>query len=176
MSIVLKNVPNILTSTRILLTPFIIYFSVINKMKTCIILALIAAITDLFDGLIARKFNLMSSFGAKLDTISDKLFACSLIIALILKNQLFILCLIGEILITVINLISFAKGKNPTTKYIGKIKTTLLFITIILGFISIVYPDIISFVNITIIISFIFQLLSSFCYLNYYLNFEKITN
>lgn len=174
--LIIKNIPNILTLIRIILTPFIIYFSIINRMKVCICLICIGAITDLLDGLIARKFNLQSSIGAKLDTISDKLFAGCLVIALIFKNYLFILCLMGEIFITIINLVSFAKGKNPKTMFIGKVKTTILFITIILGFISIPYPNITIFANITILISFIFQILSSMCYLNYFINFKKIAN
>ena len=176
MHIIIKNIPNILTAIRIILTPFIIYLSSIDNIKLCIILILIASITDLFDGLIARSFNLVSPFGAKLDTISDKLFAGSLIISLMFKNNLFILCLIGEIFITIINLISFFKGKNPSTKYIGKIKTTILFITISLGFTTLIFPNLIFIINILIITSFIFQILSCFCYLNYYLNFEKIKN
>lgn len=163
---IIKNIPNILTSIRIILTPFIIYLSYIGKIKEALILIFIASITDMLDGMIARKFNLTSNFGAKLDTVSDKLFACSLIISLILKNKLFILCLIGEILIATINLISYFNNDNYGTKYIGKIKTTILFITVGLGFLSLLFGNITIIVNIFIIISFLFQIISSISYLD----------
>lgn len=173
---IVKNIPNILTICRIALIPFIIYFSFMNNIKLTIILILIAEITDFLDGLIARNFHLVSPIGAKLDTIADKLFAGSLIISLIIENKLFILCLIGEIIITIINILSFAKKQNPATTYIGKIKTTILFITICLGFISQININIITYVNIFIYISLILQILSIISYINYMLNFHKIVN
>lgn len=161
----IKNIPNILTSIRIILTPFIIYLSYIDNIIGALILIFIASISDMFDGMIARKYNLTSDFGAKLDTISDKLFAGCLVISLIIKNKLFILCLIGEIMIATINIISYFKKFNPKTKYIGKIKTTILFITVGLGFLSFIFPNITILVNIFIVISFILQIISSIFYL-----------
>ena len=172
----LKNIPNFLTICRIILTPFIIYLSVINDIKLAIVFIFIAEITDLLDGLIARKFNLVSKFGARLDTIADKLFAGCLIISLMIKNKLFIISLIGEIIITIINVCSFAKKQDPTTKYIGKVKTTILFVTIYLGFISQLHIDLIFYVNIFIIISSIFHILSIISYINRALTFEKVAN
>ena len=169
-----KNIPNILTSIRIIMTPFIIYFSAIDNLKVAIILIIVASITDMLDGFIARTFNFTSDFGAKLDTIADKLFAGCLIISIILKKHLFLLCLIGETLIATINIISFIQKKKPYTKYIGKIKTIILFITIILGFLSLIYSNLDTFVNILIIISFVFQIISCICYINYYFNFATM--
>ena len=162
---IIKNIPNILTSIRIILTPFIIYLSYVDNIIGALILVFVASITDMFDGMIARKYHFTSDLGAKLDTISDKLFAGCLVISQILKNKLFILCLIGEILIATINLISYFKNFNPKTKYIGKIKTTVLFITVGLGFLNLLFPNITILVNIFIIISFILQIISSLFYL-----------
>lgn len=173
MKSIIKNIPNILTCIRIIMTPFIIYFSLMENLKLAIILIIIASITDMLDGLIARSFNLTSEIGAKLDTIADKLFAGCIIISLIFTNKLFIISLIGEILITIINLISFAKNKNPHTEYIGKIKTIILFITIILEFISLLYCNLQVFVNIMIIISFIFQIICFITYIKYYLKTKR---
>lgn len=175
MKLLIKNIPNILTSIRILLTPFILYFTIKQDIKTAVILIIIASITDFFDGLIARNFNLISKFGATLDTISDKLFAGCLIIALIFKNSLFLLSFVGEIIISIINIYAFAFKKNPATKYIGKIKTTILFITISLGYISIINKDFTIYTNILIIISFILQLFSILTYFNHAINYRKVT-
>ena len=74
----IKYVPNILTSFRIISIPFIIVLFNLNKIELAIIIAIFTAITDCFDGYIARKFKVESEFGAKLDAVSDKFFAIGL--------------------------------------------------------------------------------------------------
>lgn len=172
MKYILKNIPNILTLIRIILTPFIIYLSVINNFKLCIVLIVISSLTDLFDGMIARKFNLVSSIGAKLDAIADKLFGGCLIITLLIKNNLFILCLIGEIIIVIINLIAYFKKRFDGTIFIGKVKTTILFITICLGFLSLKFTNLTFILNMCILMSFIFQILCIICYINCFINYK----
>ena len=172
MKSIIKNIPNILTILRILLTPFIIYLSFTNSFKLCIILIIIASLTDLLDGLIARTFNLVSTFGAKLDTIADKLFGGCLAIALIPKNILIIFCLVGEILIATINVISYFKGKYIGTKFVGKIKTTCLFITVGLGFLSIEFTNLVLAFDVCIFTTFALQMLCSICYLNESLTYK----
>lgn len=166
----LKYIPNILTIIRIILTPFIICLSYLNNIIGTLLLIFFASITDMFDGMIARKYHLTSDLGAKLDTISDKIFAGCLIISLIAKNNLFILCLIGEILILVINLISYFEKCNPKTIYIGKIKTTVLFITVGFGFINIFFLNVKPIVDILIILSFILQIVSCIFYFKLLVN------
>ena len=163
----IKNIPNILTILRIILTPFILVFAIKKQLHISIILMIVASITDFLDGKIARKFNLTSDLGAKLDASADKLYAGTLMICLILQNKLFILCLIGECLITIINVLSFLKKLNPKTIYIGKIKTTSLFITIIVSFISGIYSSVKPYVTPLICITFTLQLISIFFYLEH---------
>jgi len=55
---IFKNIPNILTFSRIILSLIGFILFILKFYKTCIIVLLIAAITDLLDGKIARKFNL----------------------------------------------------------------------------------------------------------------------
>ena len=81
----IKHIPNILTSIRIISIPFIVTFFTLDRIDLTIIIAIFAAITDYFDGLIARKFNVKSELGAKLDAVSDKFFAIGLLIALSIK-------------------------------------------------------------------------------------------
>lgn len=176
MKYIAKNIPNILTFLRILLTPFIIYLAFTNNFRLCILLIIIASLTDLLDGLIARSFNLTSTFGAKLDTVADKLFGGCLTIALIPQNILIILCLAGEIIITSINVISYLKGKYNKTKFIGKVKTTFLFITVCLGFLSTRFTNLILLLDICIFITFTLQILCSICYLNESLTYKIKTH
>lgn len=170
---ILKNIPNMLTLTRLILIPFILYFAFNKNLQLAIILIIIGAITDFFDGLIARSFNFVSELGAKLDTIADKFFAGTLIICLIIKNKLFILCLIGELLIAVTNTMSYLKKQNPKTKYIGKVKTAMLFITIIVSVTSELYSNINFLVDPFIYITFVLQIIALICYLGYTLFYKK---
>ena len=133
---ILPNIPNILSIIRLILIPFILVFFILDNIWVAIILTIIASITDFLDGRIARKFNLTSDLGAKLDIIADKFFAGILIISLIIKNVIFTIPLIGELIIATINIISYYLKKNPKTKYIGKIKATILYVTIIIGLVS----------------------------------------
>ncbi len=173
-----KNIPNILTGLRIALTPIIIVFGLNNNLKVVIILTIIASLTDMLDGFLARKWNVISTFGAKLDTVADKFFAISLVICLMKKNSLLIPVFILEILISVINLFYYIKYNNVKSLFIGKVKTTFLFITLILAFLTNIYENINLFVNILIIATLVLQVITIIKYLLYNklevnLEFEK---
>lgn len=170
---IIKYIPNTLSIIRIILIPLILVFTIKNNMKIAITLTIIAAITDTLDGRIARHFNVVSKLGTKLDVVADKLFAGILIISLIIKYKIFIICLIGELLITIINIISFFKKQNPKTEYIGKIKATALYITIIIGFISTLNNSFEILIIPFIIITTILQIWSIITYINCLINFKK---
>src|SRR2546430_17387808 len=67
------NVPNIITLTRIALIPVMAYYLFIGAYAIALPIFLAAALSDLADGYIARRFNLASTLGATLDPIADKL-------------------------------------------------------------------------------------------------------
>ena len=131
-----QMIPNILTIIRIVLTPIMIILSLFGHLKIVIPLAIIAALTDMIDGKLARYWNVISLKGAKLDAIADKVFAIGLIACLIPKNGTMSPLLILEIIIAVTNLYYHYKTKKTESLMIGKFKTTFLFITIISSFIS----------------------------------------
>ena len=66
------TVPNILTLSRILLTPLLMWFLVNRKMNQALVVFLVAGMTDVLDGFIARLFHQKSRFGAFLDPLADK--------------------------------------------------------------------------------------------------------
>ena len=123
-----KQLPNIITLSRIisLVVGFILF------MKGNTILSLIfyiyGAISDSIDGYFARRLNAYSKFGQYLDAISDKLYFLSLII---------ILPMIMELIISIINYLMLKKNKKVFTERVGKFKTTLLIITLIVALLSI---------------------------------------
>ena len=81
-----KHVPNILTLSRFALIPFIVYFIDAENYLLAFIFLTISALTDILDGFIARKFNLITNFGKLIDPLADKATQVSILIILTLKN------------------------------------------------------------------------------------------
>jgi cardiolipin synthase len=67
------NVPNLLTLLRLALVPFMAHFAWSGEYAIALPIFLVAALSDLADGYIARRFKLVSQFGALLDPVADKL-------------------------------------------------------------------------------------------------------
>ena len=88
------NLPNKLTVLRVIMIPFFVFFLLWqggeNRTFRLIALALfiIASLTDLLDGKIARKYNLVTNFGKFMDPLADKLLVCSALICLIELGEL----------------------------------------------------------------------------------------
>lgn len=148
-----RQIPNLLTLSRGLAPIVIIPAILFNKLFFVIILLIIFALTDFLDGKIARKYNLVSEFGVKLDAVCDKIFAISLIIPAIINHGIFIFNFVMEIAISYTNLLSYSKGNNPRSTIIGKIKTALLSLTLILAYIP----------NMNNLVIFIFSLITIIC-------------
>lgn len=148
-----RQIPNLLTLSRGLAPIVIIPAILFNKLYFVIILLNIFALTDFLDGKIARKYNLVSEFGVKLDAVCDKIFAISLIIPAIINHGIFIFNFVMEIAISYTNLLSYTKGNNPRSTIIGKIKTALLSLTLILAYIP----------NMNNLVIFIFSLITIIC-------------
>lgn len=168
-----KLIPNILTSLRLIFTPIIIILGFMEKYDLVIILVILCSLSDLFDGKLARKWNVISDFGAKLDTVADKAFAISLIACLIKNIKLLTIPLILEFLIAFTNLYFYYKKTHETHSLpIGKIKTTSLFITIIVAMISIFYSQLLFLVHGFIYVTINLQVLSFISYIEYFKDFE----
>ena len=76
-----KQIPNLLTLIRGTLAPILmIIATILNKIELAFIIIAISAFTDCIDGWFARKYNVVSEFGALLDTICDKLFTVCVIL------------------------------------------------------------------------------------------------
>ena len=131
----LKFIPNILTIIRFLMIPIII-FSVINgDYLVAFILFTISGITDIVDGFIARKFNLISNFGKLMDPLADKLTQVSMLAILVLQNIIPIWILVIVVLKEFIMVCgaSFLYGKDVVvySKWYGKLATVLFYIAIV---------------------------------------------
>ena len=84
----MKNVPNILTTLRLLACPILIYLFFFKIYLGILIIFILACLTDFFDGYIARKESLKSNFGKILDPIADKALIISMCILLIINDDI----------------------------------------------------------------------------------------
>lgn len=133
-----RQIPNLLTFSR-LLAPFVVIpLLCVGNIFGALIAEGIFALTDTFDGLIARRFNLVSDFGKRLDTICDKIFAITLLVPIYTIMPTISISIGLEVLIAVINSISTIKGNNPASSSLGKCKTFFLSGSILLGYLSMV--------------------------------------
>lgn len=168
-------IPNALTISRIILTPIIIVTGILGYTKTLIILATIAALTDLLDGKLARKWNVVSEIGAKLDTLADKLFAIGTIGCLIKISKILWIPFILEILIITINFYFYLKTKEAKSIMVGKIKTTFLFTTIIIAIATVFFSNIKPILFGMTYATINLQILSIIGYINKYFNDKRLS-
>lgn len=131
-----KQIPNLLTASRIISPLVIIPIALTGNIALCGLVTGLFATTDLFDGYLARKFNATSNLGKILDAVSDKIFATTAIIPLILTNPLFLINTLGEIGIGLYNSYSQVKGYTQNSTMTGKIKSASLYTTIVAGYLS----------------------------------------
>ena len=136
------NLPNKLTTLRVIMIPFFVFFLLWqngeNRIFRMIALALfiIASLTDLLDGKIARKYNLVTNFGKFMDPLADKLLVCSALICLIELNALpawmVIIIISREFIISGFRLIASDNGVVIAASYWGKFKTTFQMVSVVL--------------------------------------------
>ena len=147
MSLILKNIPNILTLLRILLAPTFFILFIYEHYSYSVICFFIASVTDLLDGFLARKFNIISKFGKLYDPLADKIlvllaFVCMFLYPykyMDLRNFRYLPSIINSILIVLVFrdlLITVLREKLKKHKiileanFIGKVKTVMLLISI----------------------------------------------
>lgn len=136
------NLPNKLTIIRVCLIPFFVaalLFDHGNNYTMRIVanvLFIVASLTDLFDGKIARKYNLVTNFGKFMDPLADKLLVCSAMICFIELDKLpawIVIIIIGrEFIISGFRLIAAENGVVIAANYWGKFKTASQMVMIIL--------------------------------------------
>lgn len=169
-----KMIPNILTVIRLIAAPLVIILAALKLYLAAFIILIIACITDFFDGKLARKWNVVSSMGAKLDCIADKVLSISMIIFLTLKFKMYAIILIFECIIGIYNIIVYLKTDHVESLFIGKIKTTVIFFTMIFGFLYFVNNNLKDVLIGLIYMSANLQLLTLISYIFHY--YDKLKN
>lgn len=131
------------------------------------IIAGFGAVTDYFDGKSSRKHNSASEYGKILDQVTDKIFAGIIGINLLFLNPNYLFILLGELLISIVNVGYKIKDHDLDIKStkVGKFKEWPLFATLTLGYFSSINSLLLSISNISIGITFLIQLLTSCSYI-----------
>ena len=136
------NLPNKLTVLRICMIPFFVAALLYeggtsqNMRILADVLFIAASLTDLLDGKIARKYNLVTNFGKFMDPLADKLLVCSALICLIELGQLpawmVIIIISREFIISGFRLVAADNGIVIAASYWGKFKTVFQMTAVIL--------------------------------------------
>ena len=134
------NLPNKLTVLRVIMVPFFVFFMLApyfpdNGKYIAVAIFIIASLTDMLDGKIARKYNLVTNFGKFMDPLADKLLVCSAMICLVATGQLaswiVIIIISREFIISGFRLIAADNGIVIAASYWGKFKTVFQMLMII---------------------------------------------
>ncbi len=132
------NLPNKLTLLRVFMIPvFIIFMKLPFSWGhiAALVVFIAASLTDTFDGMIARKYNLVTNFGKFMDPLADKLLVCSALICLIDTGQIaswiVIIIIAREFIISGFRLIAVDNGVVIAASVWGKVKTVFQMVMII---------------------------------------------
>lgn len=124
------NLPNKLTMLRICMIPVFVVFALIQAQwaqYVALLIYILACFTDLLDGKIARKYNLVTDFGKFADPIADKLLVMSALIILVESHRMAswvcIVMLAREFIISGFRLVAAGGGKVIAAGQLGKLKT-----------------------------------------------------
>lgn len=134
------NLPNKLTMFRVILIPFFVVFMLVDITTVdkwiALVIFIVASLTDLLDGRIARKYNLVTNFGKFMDPLADKLLVCSALICLVelekLPAWMVIVIIAREFIISGFRLIASDNDVVIAASYWGKFKTTFQMVMICL--------------------------------------------
>lgn len=146
------NLPNKLSILRIILVPVTMVFMLpvniygwqpegwnafinSNGMTVAAAVFIIASLTDMADGKIARKYNLITDLGKFLDSLADKILVISIMLGLVylgrLSPVLVMIIILREFAVSGLRMIAASKGEVIAARMIGKVKTVTQMVAII---------------------------------------------
>lgn len=126
------NLPNKLTILRVILIPFFVVFMLFDITGAAdkwiaLVIFCVASLTDMLDGKIARKYNLVTNFGKFMDPLADKLLVCTALICLTSMDRLNVIVVLviiaREFIISGFRLVASDNGIVIAASYWGKFKT-----------------------------------------------------
>ncbi|MFD3155392.1 CDP-diacylglycerol--glycerol-3-phosphate 3-phosphatidyltransferase [Haloimpatiens sp. FM7330] len=131
------NIPNVLTLIRFFLIPFfiLVFFSTTNNsLLYSILIFLTAGFTDILDGYLARKYNLITKWGIVMDPLADKLMLITVLTCLVIKNYIplwvLLIIIFKELAMIVGGTLLYNKDMVIPSNTFGKLSTFLFYISI----------------------------------------------
>lgn len=132
------NIPNILTAVRFILIPVFAYFLCTQQYAIAVALFLAGGLTDVLDGYIARKYNLITSWGKIADPMADKLMQLTALVILslvikIIPVELLIIILAKEIFMGIGAIVLYKQDNYVVSaNWYGKMATVVFYLAIVM--------------------------------------------
>lgn len=166
------NIPNILTAIRLLLIPVFGYYLYYEQYVIAVTLFILGGITDVLDGYIARKYNMITSFGKVADPIADKLMQVTALVLLTIQNVIPIVILIivvaKEAFMIVGGILLYKKDNFVVSaNWYGKLATVVFYLAIVLSIFKVPY---------SIVFVYFAVLVTLFAFFMYSISYRKIRN
>ena len=170
------NVPNTLSLVRIVLLPAFVALYFTGRLEWAVATLVFSGLTDLFDGVIARRCNQITEIGKLLDPIADKLTQITVLLCLAISYRelipLAVICLVKEVLQVIGGWILLSKNTNiRSSKWFGKVSTFLFYAVMLLIVVWENMPPLV--LVILIILVAVTMLFSFFKYMQIYFNLRK---
>lgn len=139
------NLPNKLTIGRVIAVPIFVILYILGYYGFAFIIFIAASITDMLDGKIARKYNLVTNFGKIMDPLADKVLVysafCLMVENGLVPGYMFIIILAREFAVAGMRTVAASEGIVVAAGMSGKIKTVLQMIAVPLLLLITVFPD-----------------------------------
>lgn len=163
------NLPNKLTLIRILLVPVCMALMLTEHFYIALGVFVIASITDFLDGYIARRDNLVTSFGKIMDPLADKILVFGALLCFLemgfINSWCVAIILAREFFVTGMRVVAVDKGKVIAASWWGKVKTNVQLFAVIIGFLTFSATDYIILGQIAIYIATAFTAASWVAYI-----------
>lgn len=138
------NIPNILTTVRLVLVPMFGYLMYLKDYMPAAIFFIVAVLTDFLDGFLARKFNQVTNFGKVMDPVADKLLVVTALCMLTIQNKLsiviFIIVAVKEVLMGIGGILLYRNKKRiSSADWYGKIASGIFYFAIVMLILNVKY-------------------------------------
>jgi cardiolipin synthase len=170
------TIPNMISFFRFLLIPVILWLYIGEKNHTAaIIVILISGVSDIFDGIIARKFNMITDTGKVYDPLVDKLMQITALFALSVRGFVPVWCIsiiiAKELIMILVGLILYLKKIIVQASWYGKMTTVIFYIVMLL---LVIFKGMPYFVNMFLLLALVASVLfSAFAYGSQLISFKK---
>lgn len=158
------NLPNKLTMLRVLLIPVfmvVLYWDFPGATWVAVAIFIVASFTDLLDGKIARKYNLVTDFGKFADPLADKMLVTAALLWFVEIGQMpawaLLIVLVREFAVSGLRMVAADKGRVIAAGWSGKVKTASTMVCIVLMLIPPVAREISSLCVAVIVLTTIYS-------------------